>query len=242
MPPPEVRDQRHPDLVQKFDVASRRARALICGMGNLITSLIRRRVPAFVLAATLVIGACSSSGDTAKQTASSVGGTSSPTASPPSSSTTSTPQPSTTSSAATSTTPAAPTEAELRAAVHAFWDLYVDIGGRTASLDLSTIRTRLAERTTGDELRQLDAFFTTNKNSGFVVRGIVDIAPVVVSSTATTAQVRDCNDDRTGLYRADGSRVDIDNPLRHRVLMTLTLEGGIWKVASIANEGDGCVA
>lgn len=136
----------------------------------------------------------------------------------------------------------APTQAELRAAVRAFWDLYVDVGGRTSSLDLTTIRTRLAERSTGEELRQLEAFFTTNKNSGFIVRGTVDIAPIVVSSTATTAQVRDCNDDRTGLYRADGSRVDSDNPLRHRVLMTLALESGIWKVASIANEGDGCVA
>jgi hypothetical protein len=242
MPLPEVREQRYPDLMQKFDVASRRARALICGMGNFITSLIRRRVPVFVCAATLVVGACSSSGGNADQASSSVGGTSAPTASQPTSSTTSTPAPSTTSSAATSTTSSAPPEAELRAAVRAFWDLYVDVGGRTSSLDLATMRTRLAERTTGDELLQLAAFFTTNKNSGFVVRGTVDIAPVVVSSTATTAQVRDCHDDRTGLYRADGSRVDTDNPLRHRVLMTLTLEGGIWKVASIANEGDGCVA
>ena len=241
MPPPEVPEQRHPDFVQKLVVASRCARALICGMGNFITSLIRRRVPAVVFAATLVVAGCSSSDGTADQASSRVGAISSLSASQTSSSTTSTPAPSTTTSVATSRS-AAPTEADLRAAVRAFWDLYVDVGGRTSSLDLATIRTRLAERTTGEELRQLDAFFTTNKNSGFVVRGTVDIAPVVVSSTATTAQVRDCNDDRTGLYRADGSRVDTDNPLRHRVLMTLALEGGIWKVASIANEGDGCVA
>jgi hypothetical protein len=63
----------------------------------------------------------------------------------------------------------------------------------------------------------------------------------VVSFAETTAQVRDCYDDRTGLYRiSDGTRVDKEDARRHKVLMTLELERGVWKVSAIADEGLGC--
>ncbi len=53
--------------------------------------------------------------------------------------------------------------------------------------------------------------------------------------------MRDCYDDRTGLYRSsDGKRIDTDDPRRHKVLMTFVREGGEWKVSTIKDEGLGC--
>lgn len=132
--------------------------------------------------------------------------------------------------------------AELIASVRAFWALYLAVGAAGPGLDGATVHARLAERTTGTELAQLDAFFATNAKSGFVVRGEIDSAPAVIQRSDTTAQVRDCHDDRSGLFRADGTRVDTDNPLRHQVLLTLVRDGDRWKVASIKDEGFGCAA
>ena len=95
--------------------------------------------------------------------------------------------------------------------------------------------------TTGAELNRLLAYFSSTAASGYVVHGTVDVAPRVVSVSGTTAQVRDCYDDKTGLYRiSDNQRVDTDNPLRHQVLMTFEFVHGTWKVAAIIDEGDGC--
>lgn len=197
------------------------------------------------LVGALAIAACSSSSDGA------VGSTKTPTSGRSGTSVAASINPNTTSTAVVSRSPSttaaatgnsAPQDADLVASVRAYWDIYLDVGLRSSALDASALRARLGERAAGDQLRQLVAFFTTNKNSGFVVRGELDIAPVIVASTATSAQVRDCHDDRTGLFRADGSRVDTDNPLRHQVLMTLVVEGGVWKVASTTDEGYGCAA
>lgn len=155
------------------------------------------------------------------------------------------------SSASTSTTRAATgissttanQEATLHAAVRAFWDLYLQLGAKTGPFDAAVTRQRLAQRTTGKELDRLLATFSANAAAGYVVRGGIDVAPTVVSVDGTGAQVRDCYDDTTGLYRVgDGSRVDADNPNRHQVLMTLVLEGQTWKVSAITGEGEGCHA
>jgi hypothetical protein len=125
--------------------------------------------------------------------------------------------------------------------VRAFWDLYVELGGRTEPFDPVTTRERLEERTTGRELQRLFEYFQSNALAGYVVRGSVRVSPMVVSIHGTTARVRDCYDDATGLYRiSDGSRVDTDDPQRHQVLMEFALEDGVWKVAGITDEGDGC--
>jgi hypothetical protein len=132
-------------------------------------------------------------------------------------------------------------DAELRAAVRAFWDLYLELGAHTGPFDGEATRQKLAARTTGAELNRLLAYFSSNAAAGYVVRGGIEIAPSVVSVSVSTAQVRDCYDDTTGLYRvSDDSRVDTDNPLRHQVLMSLERENDVWKVAAIIEEGDGC--
>ena len=69
---------------------------------------------------------------------------------------TSTRTPSASPTVATTTTTTAPDpETELVAAVRAFWDLYVELGGRTGTFDPNETRERLEERTTGRELQQL---------------------------------------------------------------------------------------
>jgi hypothetical protein len=239
-----ARRLRHLGTVPRFAVAFRPLAALIWDMAQRTMSWLRNRLVPVAIVATLTISACSSSSNDAADPTTTIGQSGSSVARSASSSTSST----TTKSTSTSSPPttvaatAAPRDADLRAAVRAYWDVYLDVGARTASLDAAALRARLGERATGDQLRQLVAFFTTNKNSAFVVRGELDIAPVVVTASAASAQVRDCYDDRTGLFRPDGSRVDTDNPLRHQVLMTLVLEGAAWKVASTTGEGFGCAA
>jgi hypothetical protein len=146
---------------------------------------------------------------------------------------------STAASRATSTTIQPNTQ--LVAAVRAFWNLYLQVGARTGPFNAADTRARLGQRATGKELAKLYAVFQGNAVAGTVVKGTIDIAPKVVSITGTTAQVRDCYDDKTGLYRvSDGKRIDTDDPRRHQVLMTFTRVGAIWKVSAIKDEGLGC--
>ncbi len=141
----------------------------------------------------------------------------------------------------TTSTPPAGNDAEVLAAVRSFWDLFIEVGGLPGPFDAQAVRARLVERTTGAQTTTLFQFFQGNAAVGYVVRGEIDLAPKVVSNDGATAKVRDCHDDRTGVYRAsDGTRIDTDNPARHQVLMTLRKENGTWKVESTIDEGDGC--
>lgn len=141
------------------------------------------------------------------------------------------------------TTSAASNDGDLRTAVESFWESYVQIGGRVGPFDVATVRAALARHATGAELSRLLNVFKANAVAGYVIRGAIASDPSVVTRGATSAEVRDCYDDRTGLFRVtDGQRVDRDNPARHEVLMSVVLEGGSWKVASMKSEGDGCVA
>lgn len=208
-----------------MSVARGRVVALIWGMAHdALHHTLRRSVAAISIGVVLAAG-CSTSGDSAPKTADRSSSTST----------------STTRAATGTSNTAANQEATLRAAVRAFWDLYLQLGAKTGPFDASVTRQRLTERTTGKELNRLLATFSSNAAAGYVVRGGIDVAPTVVSGDGASAQVRDCYDDTTGLYRvSDGSRVDTDDPNRHQVLMTLVLEGGTWKVSAITNEGTGC--
>lgn len=201
--------------------------ALIWGMAPHAFHHALRRSVVTISVGVILAGACSNGGD------------SPPKATNRSSSTTTSTRRATTSSSS----PAATQEAALRAAVRAFWDLYLELGAKPGPFDAAATRQRLTERTTGKELNRLLATFSSNAAAGYVVRGGIDVAPTVVSVDDASAQVRDCYDDTTGLYRvSDGSRVDADNPNRHQVLMTLVLEVGTWKVSAITDEGEACHA
>jgi hypothetical protein len=156
--------------------------------------------------------------------------------------------PSTTSAASTTplrtstSTAPAKEEQQVVAAVRAFWDLYLELGANSGPFNASETRARLATRTIGEELDKLFDVFQGNAAAGYVVRGTIDISPTVLSVNAASAKVRDCYDDKTGLYRAtDGTRLDKPDARRHKVLMTLVRVRGTWKVSAIAEEGLGCV-
>jgi hypothetical protein len=125
--------------------------------------------------------------------------------------------------------------------VRGFWDLYLELGARTGPFNTSGTRARLRQRTSGRELTKLYDFLHGNAVAGYVVKGTIDVAPNIVSINGTTALVRDCYDDRTGLYRVgDGKRIDAKDPRRHKVLMTFKRDRGAWKVSAINDEGLGC--
>jgi hypothetical protein len=146
----------------------------------------------------------------------------------------------TTRPTAPSTTTAGPNQ-QLLAAVRGFWDLYLELGARTGPFNTSATRTRLRQRTSGRELNKLYDFLHGNAVAGYSVKGTIDFAPNIVSIARTTALVRDCYDDKTGLFRVgDGKRIDTKDPLRHKVLMTFKRGGGVWKVSAIKGEGLGC--
>jgi hypothetical protein len=150
--------------------------------------------------------------------------------------------PTTTLPATPSPTTASPGN-QLVVAVRAFWNLYLELGARTGTFNAVETRERLAQRTSGSELTKLSGVFQGNAAAGLVVKGTIDVAPKILSIAGTTALVQDCYDDSTGLYRAkDGKRLDVDDPRRHKVLMTFTLANDTWKVSAIKDEGLGCTA
>lgn len=230
---------RRPEPNQTVLVARERIGALISGMTTLFVSKRRSMLLPVAAVAALATAGCSSTRDTSARYTANPNGSSPSTgaSSRPSSPTTARPN---RKGAATTTTGQ---NAQLRSAVRAFWDLYLRLGGDTGPFDGTATRRVLAARTTGAELNRLLAYFSSSAASGYIVRGTVDIAPRVVSVAGATAQVRDCYDDKTGLYRIiNDQRVDADNPLRHRVLMTFVLANGVWKASAISDEGDGCRA
>jgi hypothetical protein len=142
----------------------------------------------------------------------------------------------TTSSAPTTTTTAPDPHAEAVAAYRAFWADYL-----AAADPMNPEHPRLAEHATGEELAAVRSAFLAVKAAGHVIRGSLDLAPKVVSADAATVVLRDCYDDRTGLYAAEtGVRQDKDDPARRLVTATVVLTDGTWKVSAIKNEGTGC--
>ena len=133
------------------------------------------------------------------------------------------------------TTTALAEEAAVEAAYRAFWDAYLQ-----AADPMNPEHPALAQHATGKELEQLQRSFLALASAGEVIRGTLDLAPRVVSVTGTSARITDCYLDNTGVYDAGGTRKDAASGVRHLIDVELVLEGGRWKVARIAREGDGC--
>lgn len=156
-----------------------------------------------------------------------------------SSSTTATTAGPTTESTETSST--APAEDPVITAYLAFWDMYIELAGNPPPFDPATVRPRLDALTTGAEKAQLFDFLQKNAGLGLVLRGDIDHSPTVVSNDGSVAVVKDCMDDRTGVYQiADESRVDTDDPARHLYIVSLRMEGGDWKVETVTTEPEPC--
>ena len=154
----------------------------------------------------------------------------------------------TTRTGATSTVAPVPTSSPtgddaVIADLRSFWNTFLDIGGRTGAFDSASVRATLGEHTMGDEFTQLYNVFQVNSIQGRVIRGEIESAPKVLSNDGSTATVRDCYDDHTGIYRvSDGARLDSDDPARKLATVTLQFESGTWKVANIRDEKSDCSA
>jgi hypothetical protein len=210
-----------------FLVARELADALFRAMRRNLPTLAKKTTVTIAAAALLMLSACSGSGQTSQ----------------PAAATSLLPHTSTGMTTTTAATTATDTERDVVAAEQAFWNLYLQLGARTGRFNPADTRALLARRTAGGEFTKLYDVLVGNAAAGYVVRGTISVAPTVVSVTATTARVRDCYADRTGLFRrSDGRRLDANDPRRHKVLVTLVRAGGAWKVSAVKGEGLGCVA
>lgn len=149
-----------------------------------------------------------------------------------------------TTEASTSTTEVSTTtvaDDPVIAAYLAFWDMYIELGGTPPPFNAGVVTPRLAELTTGAEKAQLFDFLQKNAATGLVLRGDIEHSPTVVSNDGSVTVVRDCMDDRTGVYRvADNSRVDTDDPARRLYTVSLRKEGGQWRVETVTTGPEPC--
>jgi hypothetical protein len=149
-----------------------------------------------------------------------------------------------TTEASTSTTEVSTTTVAgdpVIAAYLAFWDMYVELGGTPPPFNAGGVTPRLEELTTGAEKAQLFEFLQKNAATGLVLRGEIEHSPTVVSNDGSVAVVRDCLDDRIGVYRvADNSRVDTDDPARRLYAVSLRQDGGKWRVEAVTTGPEPC--
>ena len=146
-----------------------------------------------------------------------------------------------TSTPTSETSTPSPANAPVLTAYLAFWDMYIALGGTPPPFDAAVVRPRLDDLTTGAEKAQLFDFLQKDAGTGVVLRGDAEHSPEVAANDGTVAVVRDCLDDRTGVYRvSDNSRVDTDDPARHLYVVSLRQQGGRWRVETVSKEQNPC--
>jgi hypothetical protein len=130
-------------------------------------------------------------------------------------------------------------EQQVLAGYRAFW-----IEGYLVAADpMDPTSPALTQHATSQQLETLQKAFLARKTNGEVIRGTVDLAPRVVSVVGSSATVRDCYLDNTGVFDATtGERHDTPTGVRHLITATLQLDGSTWKVSDLKQEGDGCTA
>lgn len=145
------------------------------------------------------------------------------------------------SSVYSTATTAPPNASQAVAAVRTYWSTYLRLAGRTSSFDQTVTRGAVAKITTAAALDRLLSVLRTNAVAGYVVKGTIESTPRLVSLVGSTATVRDCYDDRSGLFAAaDGTRIDQDDPNRHLALFGLERQVDGWKVSTIDQPEEPC--
>lgn len=140
----------------------------------------------------------------------------------------------TTNSITSSTAPSA--QAEVTAAWRRFWDVYL-----AASNPMNPQDPRLREVATGEELKTLTSAFLASKSSGEIYKGTIELRPAVPEVSGDTATLSDCYLSSILAYDAQtGALRDRHENVRRLVTASLVKEGGVWKVARIRHERDGC--
>lgn len=145
--------------------------------------------------------------------------------------------PSTTVAVPASTSTTADRAAPVLAGYRAFWDGYL-----RAADPMDPTNPVLAAHATGDELRQVQTTFASHFQMDEVIRGALDLRPLVTAQTDSTATINDCYGDSTHIFdRTTGSQKDPPESVRYQVTATLVVEGGTWKVSAMKKTGEACI-
>jgi len=168
------------------------------------------------LMATLVLGGCSSDGNSAAPT-------------------TTVDRSSTTTSAATTTLPAA--GAAVLDGYRAFWAAYLH-----AADPMDPQSPELVATATGAQLEQVQRAFLSRLAGGEEIRGTIETHPRLDGPIqATTATVVDCYTDDSHIFdAATGAQKDDPAVVHHQVRADMSLVDGVWRVAGIHHETTGC--
>src|SRR3954453_11388882 len=121
----------------------------------------------------------------------------------------------------TSTVGAPTTTAEAEPApvlaYRSFWQSYL-----AAADPMNPQDERLRQYATGDELRQVSGAFLARKSAGEVIRGTLDLAPILVSTADDPSSVRDCFFDPARVYNASTNQSETpEDSVRQLVTATL---------------------
>jgi len=144
----------------------------------------------------------------------------------------------------TTTTPAGQTtattgldaEAAVLDAYRGFWAAYLAAGD-----PMDPAHPDLERFASGASLERLRESLGQHFANGEVIRGTLELSPVVEQLGAETATVRDCYLDRTHLFDSTtGEQVDPEGEATFEVVASLVLDGGSWKVTSLDQVGEGC--
>jgi hypothetical protein len=131
-------------------------------------------------------------------------------------------------------------QAKVIADYGAFWHAYL-----TTADPMQPESPLLRAHATGRELQQVSSAFLARQSAGEVIKGTIDLDPVVVSATASTAVVRDCNFDHSVIVNvATGQTIGTPDTQRQLVVATLEFDPttNTWKVAATDHEGSGCTS
>lgn len=140
--------------------------------------------------------------------------------------------------ATTSTT--ADAEPAPVAAYREFWRSYL-----AAADPMSPEDAGLRQYATGEELQRVGGAFLARKSAGQVIRGTLDLDPVLASTSGDEATVRDCYFDHTRIYNATTNQPQSpEDTVRQLVTATLQRDSasGQWRVARVKHEGSGCTS
>ena len=144
---------------------------------------------------------------------------------------------SSTTTTASVTTTTDPRQAAAVESYRAFWSDYIAAGD-----PVDPNSPRLRDHATGDELQHVVSAFLSYKAAGEVLRGTIDLAPVVVKVDAGAVTIRDCYANHILRYdAATGQPKGTGRPDRTLVTVTLAEDGGVFKVSNLTHESDGCL-
>lgn len=130
---------------------------------------------------------------------------------------------------------------EAIAVVRTYWATYLELASRAGPFDSIATQNALTRVATGAALERLLTVLRTNAAAGYVVQGAIESNPRLVSQVGSDATVRDCYDDRSGLFQVtDGARIDQDDPHPHLATFGLVLQADGWKVSTIEQPEEPC--